>query len=165
MKYIKSFKLYEGKQTIYPIGLGYVDVSNVLSASELDVKDITLELSDGPFEISHFKNQKGQSWGYSIMVIERSVPDYESYTMLDSFKYEEVKSTMDRLLEYLGDKSQRIEVTYISIKNGDIYTDYEIVSQDMIFEYKDFHSISEILGDKDIRRLKLFYSNEVPKEV
>ncbi len=158
MKYIKSFKLYEGKQNSFNTP-GFA-LSTAYNTLELDVKDISLELSDGPFEISHFKNHKGQNWGYSIMAIEKSVPDDETYTMKDSFKYIEIKPTMDRLLEYLGDKSQRIEVTYISIMNGPIYTQDEIVSQDMIFEYQDFHLIDDFVDGKDIRRLKLFYSTK-----
>ncbi len=146
MKYLKRFN--EGKQ----------DSSSSSNMSQIsqDVKDITLDLSDGDFAITHISQST-----LDYLIIDKIVSDDDLNTMLDSFRYSEVKETMDRLFEYLDNTmaygANFIEAQVVKEKNAGRI---ETITINLVGNPDKENYVNNQLKDSHIRTLKLFYATK-----
>jgi len=151
MKYLRRFN--EGRQ----------DSISSINMSQLtqDVKDITLDLSDGPFAITHIS--KSDYYGtLDYLIIDKIVSDDDLNTMLDSFRYSEVKETMDRLFEYL-DSPMAYGVNFIEaqvVKDKSYPGRIETKTINLVGNPDKENYVNNQLKDSYIRTLKLFYATK-----
>ncbi len=154
MRYLKRFNEGEQYSNRFP-GLSEHD-TQVID----DVKDISLELTDGLFTVSHSHRLYDSSISIENIEFEddymaiRFNFDVLNTTLLD-FKYSDIKATMDRLFEYLKGNLQYVEAM---VSTGQ-YPETERNTISLMRGNPDCENIvNDELKDKTIKSIKLVYT-------
>jgi len=146
MKYLKRFNEGEQYSNRFP---GLSEHDNQLID---DVKDISLELTDGQFTVSHTHRLYDSSISMENIEFE-SIDDTLNNKLLD-FKYSDIKPTMDRLFEYLKGNLQYVE----AMISTDEYPQYQINTIPLMRGNPDYENIvNDELKDSPLMSVKLVY--------
>ncbi len=150
MRYLKRFNEGEQYSNRFP-GLSEHD-TQVID----DVKDISLELTDGLFTVSHSHRLYDSSISIENIEFEDDFDDEGTLntTLLD-FKYSDIKATMDRLFEYLKGNLQYVEAM---VSTGQ-YPETERNTISLMRGNPDCENIvNDELKDKILKSVKLVYN-------